>query len=395
MARPPLPIGTHGSIRTHKLDNGAGYRAHARFRDHDGVTRKVERHGLTTSSASNRLREHLRERARQGPVSGLTGDSRFRTAAEQWLEAVDDLTAQGLRSPSTAQIYRLNLTVHVLPAIGELRLREATVPRLDAFVQSVRTHRGVATAKLTRSVVSGVLARAVRHGAIPTNPIRDIGRIAGRPARRPRALTPQERHDWITQLGADTDACRKDLPDLCQWMLATGVRIGEALAVSWDEIDTAGGVVRIDYTLVRVKGVGLIRKSTKSSAGRRTVRLPAFALAMLRRRKAASGGSGSVFPDSVGGWRDPSNTSRDLRNARGSAEFAWVTSHVFRKTAATELDRAGLSARQIADQLGHAKVSMTQDHYLGRGTGDPDAADALDRAHHDANGDDTDDVYAG
>jgi len=88
-----------------------------------------------------------------------------------------------------------------------------------------------------------------------------------------------------------------------------------------------------------------------------------------------------VFPDSRGGWRDPSNTSRDLRNARGSEEFAWVTSHVFRKTAATELDRAGLSARQIADQLGHSKVSMTQDHYLGRRVVDGQVADALERAY--------------
>jgi hypothetical protein len=47
---------------------------------------------------------------------------------------------------------------------------------------------------------------------------------------------------------------------------------------------------------------------------------------MLRRRKLASGKPGPVFPDSIGGWRDPSNTSRDLCNARGSAKFAWVIS---------------------------------------------------------------------
>ncbi len=39
---------------------------------------------------------------------------------------------------------------------------------------------------------------------------------------------------------------------------------------------------------------------------------------------------------------------------------------IFRKTCATLLDEGELSARQIADQLGHAKVSMTQDNYLGR-----------------------------
>ena len=58
-----------------------------------------------------------------------------------------------------------------------------------------------------------------------------------------------------------------------------------------------------------------------------------------------------------------------------------MTSHVFRKMAATEMDRAGLSARQIADQLGHSKVSMTQDHYLGRRAVTSDAANALDASH--------------
>lgn len=165
------------------------------------------------------------------------------------------------------------------------------------------------------------------------------------------------------------------------------VRIGEALAVSWEEVDLAAGTVRIEHTLIRIKDVGLIRKGTKSTAGERTLRLPAFAVSMLRRRKLAAGGAGPVFPDSVGHWRDPSNTSRDLRSARGSEEFAWVTSHVFRKTAATELDNAGLTARQIADQLGHSRPSITQDLYMGRRAVTSAAADALDQAHRDANED--------
>jgi integrase len=76
--------------------------------------------------------------------------------------------------------------------------------------------------------------------------------------------------------------------------------------------------------------------------------------------------------------RDPSNTRRDLRHAQASAGFAWVTSHVFRKTAATILDQAGLSARQVADQLGHSRPSMTQDVYMGRKVASRDAADALE-----------------
>ncbi|HEY5183159.1 MAG TPA: tyrosine-type recombinase/integrase, partial [Dermatophilaceae bacterium] len=60
------------------------------------------------------------------------------------------------------------------------------------------------------------------------------------------------------------------------------------------------------------------------------------------------------------------------------ADFGWVTSHSFRKTTATILDQAGLSARVIADQLGHARPSMTQDVYMGRKLVDGRAAEALE-----------------
>jgi integrase len=61
--------------------------------------------------------------------------------------------------------------------------------------------------------------------------------------------------------------------------------------------------------------------------------------------------------------------------------FSWLTSHVFRKTTATILDDAGQSARQIADQLGHARPSMTQDVYMGRKAKNPGAAGALESAY--------------
>lgn len=380
MPRPPLPIGTYGAIQTTQLPSGE-VRASTRFRDHDGVTRKIERTGPTAAAAKNRLREHLRDRSQQGPRDGLNGDSRLRDAAELWMTRVDQLVSMGQRSPNTAQLYRLTLDTHVLPALGELRLREVTVPRLDHVIQAMQLHKGTATAKVSRTVLSGLLGLAVRYGAIPSNPARDVGRISGPARRQPRALTVEERQRWVRRLSADPAARRKDLPDLCEWMLATGVRIGEALAVTWDDVDLSARLVAIDHTVIRLKGVGLVRKSTKTESGERTLRIPLFAVTMLRRRKLAAGARGPVFPDSIGGWRDPSNTSRDLRNARGSDEFGWVTSHVFRKSAATDMERAGLTARDIADQLGHARVSMTQDVYLGRRILNEDAADALDKAY--------------
>ncbi len=85
-----------------------------------------------------------------------------------------------------------------------------------------------------------------------------------------------------------------------------------------------------------------------------------------------------MFPAPLGGWRDPSNTQADLRAAFSTAGFDHITSHVIRKTTATMLDHAGLSARAIADQLGHANPSLTQDVYLGRQVASTGAAMALE-----------------
>lgn len=92
-----------------------------------------------------------------------------------------------------------------------------------------------------------------------------------------------------------------------------------------------------------------------------------------------------LFPDVLGGFRDPANVRRELRDARGDDEaLAWITSHTFRRTAATILDEASLTGRLIADQLGHTRPSMTQDIYMGRRAVDSRTAQALDAALRDA-----------
>jgi integrase len=74
---------------------------------------------------------------------------------------------------------------------------------------------------------------------------------------------------------------------------------------------------------------------------------------------------------------------RELGAAPGEATVAWITSHSFRKTAATILDEAALSARLVADQLGHSRPSLTQDVYLARRAVDSQAAQALEAALRD------------
>ena len=104
---------------------------------------------------------------------------------------------------------------------------------------------------------------------------------------------------------------------------------------------------------------------------------------MLRRRQTEDVVedelSRQVFPAPVaGGIRDPSNTLKMMRQAFKHAGFEGVTSHYFRKTVATLMDEAGLSARSAADQLGHAKPSLTADIYMGRKKRATGAAEVLE-----------------
>jgi integrase len=126
-----------------------------------------------------------------------------------------------------------------------------------------------------------------------------------------------------------------------------------------------------------------IQERPKTDAGRRTIPLPPQTLDLLWRRLAQLPTAAEppvVFPSPKGLLHDPTNTSGDLRKARDRAGFSWATSHTFRRTVATRLDDAGLSARQIADHLGHSGPSLTQDAYLGRGTASPRTAAAIRRA---------------
>lgn len=288
------------------------------------------------------------------------------------MDRMERLVRLQQRSPGTLQTYRRQLEGHVLTRLGGMRLSEVTTPVVDSFIADLHEHVGPATARTCRSIVSGVMSMAVRHGAVAANPTRELERLHHEPKREPRALTEAERQAWFSGLAKDQVAVRQDLPDFSAFLLATGLRIGEALALQWGEVDLDHGVLNVTSTLIRVTGRGLVRKPTKSRAGQRALLLPSWCVAILRRRAEPDPPPREepVFASIDGTFRDPRNVTRMLAAARQRLGFGWVTSHSWRKTTATVLDSGGATARMIADQLGHSKVSMTQDVYLGRRTAD-------------------------
>jgi integrase len=373
--RPSLAVGTMGAIRIYQVPSG--YRARVLVRDPDGRTREMKRTGGSRAAAQRALKEAFRDRVGVDAGTDLTSQTRVRELAEAWFASLEQ------QSPTTRQSYRNRVDKQILPALGELRLRELSIGTVDRFLKTVTKRNGPAMAKMTRSVLSGMCGMAARHDALDRNPVRDAQVISQPRKAAPKSLTVKEVRQLRALMTYDDKAVERDLPEFVSFMLASGLRIGEASAVTWSALDLDAGTVEVRGTVVRLRGRGLVlMPTTKSSAGMRMLALPSWCVQMLRdRAELRSAGSidDPVFPASKGGLRDPSNTQADLRDSLEWCGLPWVTSHVFRKTTATLLDDAGLSARAIADQLGHAQPSITQNVYMGRKIASTEAARVLEQ----------------
>ncbi|MGW5642092.1 tyrosine-type recombinase/integrase [Saccharopolyspora sp. NPDC003762] len=120
---------------------------------------------------------------------------------------------------------------------------------------------------------------------------------------------------------------------------------------------------------------------TASPRPRHGTSLADWCVQMLLERQARLGTvdpDKPIFTNTKGGYLNASNViNRVWVPFRTRAGYEWVTFHTLRKTFATLLDEAGLTARQVADLLGHSHVSMTQDNYFGRGQESRAGAEAL------------------
>lgn len=105
-----------------------------------------------------------------------------------------------------------------------------------------------------------------------------------------------------------------------------------------------------------------MQEQGKTQTAPRTVALPPWLVARLLARQVAAMPNewDAVFLSPLGRLREVSNTTKDVRDLLDDAGMEWATSHTFRKSVATLLDAAGVSGREVANQLGHRRPSMTQ-----------------------------------
>jgi integrase len=375
MGAPTLPIGTPGNVWV--SNSGPPYRARTRFRDTDGVTRPVERSGRTKGAARAALAMAIRDRKARAAAGELTPESTVTELLAVWwprkLANFPDL------SVATKASYEDIMSRIVIKGVGALRLREATTGRFDTWLISERRQRAT-QADLARTILKQAFDLATQRDLVAGNPLSAVSKLKKRKP-VPRAISVQE-------LAALRDAVRGMrqntwLADIFETQLALALRIGEALAITVDDLDLdnpAGPHVRIAATVITPHGQKFSRQShTKDGPdGRRTLPAPTWVAEILRNRALLAGPSRLLFATRNDTLLDPHNVRESWRNIRDSVGLTWLTPHHLRKTSLTKIAEVfdAATAAKFAD---HKSVAVTQRHYLERGeTMGPDVRRALD-----------------
>jgi integrase len=338
----------------------------------------------------NKAEEALRDSLEGRKPPGTGSITSTTTLGELLTRYIARCREDGELAPKSVDTYEATVTAVKSRMVG-VRVEEATPGRLDVILRGIRRDHGATRERHTKVALNAVLTEAVMVGAITANPVRELGTRRRRKADKKVKGAPVLEADQLRKLlqaVEESEVCAsKDLCDPVIVLAGTGMRRGELLALRPEDVDLDNRAVTINGSVVRVKGQGLIRQDWTKGGDVRSVPLPQFAVDALRRRKESFRGpntAGVIFPSSTGTLRDPDNFGKQWREVRDDLGLpdlpGYVTSHSFRKTVATLLDDAGLSARIAADQLGHAKPSMTMDTYMGRGQEHPEVAAALDNA---------------
>lgn len=277
---------------------------------------------------------------------------------EQWMTHWLDAICTVRLRPRTVYGYRGYVERWITPTIGKVQLQKLQPEQVRAVYDKMRkAGQADASIRQVHAILRRALVVAEREGRILRNPaaVVEVSAKRGKPHRSPSAVEAVRIID-----AADDPRTRARL--VCALVL--GLRQGEALGLRWDDVDLAGGRLRVHEALSVVPKLGAMLTDPKTEASKRVIPLPVAVVDALRDWQAVAT-SEWVFPGRDGEMA--TNPRADWAVWKAALERAKVEHmplHGARGGTASLLLAMGVPERMIADILGHANARVTQEHYL-------------------------------
>jgi len=297
---------------------------------------------------------------------------------DKWLPSLDLEVAFGKLRPSTLASYRSHVTHHFAGSkLGCMPLQRLSRDEILVHYEQLRREGRVdggkdenggrrplsaSTIRRVHATLHRAMRDAVRSRLLPLNPAGDIELGSG--GERRAAWNSAQLHTFLESVREDRLAAL--------WLLyaQTGARRGELLALTWDDVDTDSGKVKIHHTLLEVDREVVVGEP-KTKRGRRTLRLDAATVARLKRHRTAQKAerlaagpkwrdSGYVFTDEHGDRLHPGAVSRTFTELVKRTDLPRISLHGLRHTYATiALVERRQPVSVVSRRLGHKDETVT------------------------------------
>ncbi|HEM4709410.1 TPA: site-specific integrase [Streptococcus suis] len=360
-----------------KKKNGATvYRASV-YLGVDQVTGKKVKTKVT-----GRTHKEVKQKAQQEKIAfqqdgftrfQATSIASYQELAELWWESYKHTV-----KPNTQDNVKKLLDNHVLPLFGVYKLDKLTTPLIQSIVNKLadKTNKGEPGAYLHYDKIHALNKRILQYGvtmqAISSNPARDVVLPRNTQKAKRKKVKHFENQDlkkFLDYLGELDLTKYRNLYEatLYKFLLATGCRINEVLALSWSDIDLENATISITKTLNHLGQIN----SPKSKASYRDIdidqatitMLKAYQLRQIQEAWKLGRTETVVFSDFIHDYPSNKTLGTRLKTRFKRAGVPNIGFHGFRHTHASLLLNSGIPYKELQYRLGHSTLSMTMDIY--------------------------------
>ena len=249
--------------------------------------------------------------------------------------------------------------------IASMPIGEITCIDIQQYVNDLtKRGYGLSTIKKQMRIVTAPLKQATALHIIPADPgigIRLPSRYTvSKPERLIEAYTAQEQTALLNVLSSG----RRTGYFAIALMIETGLRVGEVLALRWQDVQLTRKRINVKNTVVRLanKKQSFVQDSVKSESSRRTIPLTPEAINILEEQYARRVNEW-VFANDDGERLSYEALRYQTRKACEEAGIEFRGEHVFRPTFATNCYHKGIDVKILSRLLGHADVNITYNLY--------------------------------
>ncbi|EJR53909.1 hypothetical protein IIO_05918 [Bacillus cereus VD115] len=292
----------------------------------------------------------------------------------EWL----NVFKKGNVAPRTYMVYEKNIRLHILPVFGELKLKDLTRIKYQKFINSLLEKYSKKTVETINVTMHHALDTAVNElGILEKNPTTKIKlRTTRVPSKNDniKCYDIDELHQFLTYILNEKGGFK--YYSLFMFLSRTGLRIGECLALQWEDINFEEQKLFINKTLITTKrNEEILFGPPKNRSSKRTISLDPSTISHLRKMKMEQNKNtlknGKYYKDYNFVFTHQDNscmlhpaTLKFLQQACKKGNLKYITLHGFRHTHAVHLLQSGANLKYVSERLGHSSIDMTANVYL-------------------------------